>query len=67
MVHEAPLSLGMGAEIIAKLSQKTFDYLKSPPLRVTGEDTHIPYFLREEDYLPNAKKISQAIQSSLDY
>ena len=39
VVHEAPLTLGMGAEIVARLMEDCFDALEAPVLRVTGYDT----------------------------
>ncbi|HET9960168.1 MAG TPA: alpha-ketoacid dehydrogenase subunit beta, partial [Polyangiaceae bacterium] len=50
VVHEAPLTCGFGAELVALLSQRCFDYLRAPPERVTGWD--IPFgYARELDYL----------------
>jgi pyruvate dehydrogenase E1 component subunit beta len=65
VVHEAPRSFGAGAEIISRLMDKAFYYLESPIHRVTGYDIVIPYFNRENDYLPNVKRIIQASKSAL--
>jgi pyruvate dehydrogenase E1 component beta subunit len=34
---------GIGAEIIALISEYAFDWLDAPPLRVTGKDVPLPY------------------------
>ena len=36
IVHEAVKTLGVAAEIIARVNEKAFLYLQSPPIRVTG-------------------------------
>ncbi|HET7929249.1 MAG TPA: transketolase C-terminal domain-containing protein, partial [Actinomycetota bacterium] len=41
VVHEAPLTLGMGAEIVARIVEEAFDRLEAPVARVTGPD--VPY------------------------
>jgi len=65
IVHEAHRSFGAGAEIIARLVEKSFYYLEAPIQRVTGFDTHVPFFAREQDYLPNATRIVQAARAAL--
>lgn len=36
-------SFGVGAEIIALTAEYAFDYLKAPPIRVTGAEVPTPY------------------------
>lgn len=67
VVHEAPRTLGMGAEIAALLAERAFHYLKAPVRRVTGYDTPIPYFQMENLYLPNVSRISKAIFDTMKY
>ncbi len=67
IVHEAPRTLGLGAEISARLMEKAFLYLKAPFKRVTGYDTQMPYFQLENEYLPQTTKILQAIDETLHY
>jgi pyruvate/2-oxoglutarate/acetoin dehydrogenase E1 component len=43
VVHEAPKTCGMGAEIVSLIVEQGFDYLDSPVLRVCGKDTPIPF------------------------
>jgi pyruvate/2-oxoglutarate/acetoin dehydrogenase E1 component len=66
IVHEAPRTLGMGAEISAVISERMIEYLYAPIIRVTGPDTPIPYRL-EEYYLPNEKRIAKAAEKILNF
>ncbi|MGC8608964.1 MAG: alpha-ketoacid dehydrogenase subunit beta [Thermoplasmata archaeon] len=61
IVHEAPRTLGLGAEISAIISERAIEYLYAPILRVTGPDTPFPYKL-EDLYLPNEERIMAAIE-----
>ena len=60
VVHEAPKSCGLGAEIVALINEKAFLYLEAPPTRVTGFDTPFPYTL-ENEYLPLSHRIAPAL------
>ena len=61
VVHEAPKTCGYGAELISLVVEKAFYHLEAQPVRVTGYDTPFPYTL-EDDYLPRAPRILQAIR-----
>lgn len=63
MVHEAPRTGGLGAEIVSLLTEKAFYHLQAPPVRVTGFDTPFPYSL-EMEYLPLSHRILPAILKS---
>ena len=65
IVHEAQRSFGPGAEVIARLVEKSFWYLEAPIARVTGYDTMVPYFAREGDYLPDETRILAAARQVL--
>lgn len=67
VVHEAPLSYGPGAEVAARIAESCFLHLKAPVARVSGPDTHMPYFARENLYIPDASRIVRAAQEVLDY
>ena len=60
VVHEAPKTCGLGAEIVSLITEKAFVHLEAPPVRVTGWDTPFPYTL-EMDYLPLANRILPAV------
>ena len=36
------MTLGVGAEVVARIVEDCFDYLEAPVLRVTGFDTPYP-------------------------
>jgi 2-oxoisovalerate dehydrogenase E1 component beta subunit len=67
VVHEAPVFLGMGAEIAARVSETCFFSLEAPVMRVGGFDTPYPPSRVEEDYLPDLDRILDAVDRSLAY
>ncbi len=67
VVHEAPVSLGMGAEIAARVTEECFYSLEAPVLRVGGFDTPYPPSRIEEDYLPDLDRVLDAVDRSLNY
>ncbi len=66
IVHEAPRTLGMGAEISALITERMIEYLYAPILRVTGPDTPFPYKL-EEYYIPSEARIMKAASKVLEF
>jgi pyruvate dehydrogenase E1 component beta subunit len=67
VVHEAPLTLGMGAEIVARLVEGCFDQLEAPVLRVAGYDTPYPPATIEARYLPSVERILAAVDRVVGY
>jgi pyruvate dehydrogenase E1 component beta subunit len=67
VVHEAPLTLGMGAEIAARIMELGFDYLQAPVARVTGWDVPYPPASLESHYLPSVERISEAVRRTVKY
>jgi pyruvate dehydrogenase E1 component beta subunit len=67
VVHEAPLTLGMGAEIAARIMEEAFDHLEAPVIRVTGYDTPYPPATLEQHYLPTADRIADAVRRTVTY
>jgi len=67
IVHEAPRSFGPGAEIVARLVEKSFLYLEAPVRRVTGFDIHMPLYQKELDYLPGVSRIITAARDTLNF
>ncbi len=60
IVQEAARSFSVGSEISAQVSEKCFLNLLAPVQRVTGFDTHMPYFKNENFYLPSTEDIVAA-------
>src|SRR5919198_853049 len=67
VVHEAPLTLGMGAEIAARIMEEAFDHLEAPVIRVAGHDTPYPPATLEEHYLPTVDRIAAAVRRTIEY
>ncbi len=65
IVHEAHRSFGVGAEIIARINERCLFSLEAPIERVCGFDVHVPFFAREREYLPDARRISAAARRVL--
>jgi pyruvate dehydrogenase E1 component beta subunit len=67
VVHEAPKTAGLGAEIATIIQERCFLHLQAPVQRVCGFDTVMPYYKLELDYLPDANRIGEAIGQCLAY
>jgi pyruvate dehydrogenase E1 component beta subunit len=67
VVHEAPLSLGPGSELAARVSEECFYHLEAPVLRVTGFDTPYPPSRMEEEYLPDLDRVLDAVDRVMGY
>lgn len=67
VVHEAPLTSGLGAEVAQLITQACFDTLKAPVERVTGFDVPYPSGDLEDEYIPNIDRILFGIQRVLEY
>lgn len=63
IVHEAPKTCGVGAEIACLLQENLLSELMAPVMRVTGYDTVIPYFQLEKYYIPSVNRIRDMIMS----
>jgi pyruvate/2-oxoglutarate/acetoin dehydrogenase E1 component len=67
VVHEAPRTLGFGAEIIARINEEALLYLEAPVRRVTGYDVPYPLYGREMAYLPSEERILRAIEDTIHF
>ncbi|MDS1270080.1 alpha-ketoacid dehydrogenase subunit beta [Lipingzhangella sp. LS1_29] len=67
VVHEAPLTLGMGAEIAAQVTQHCFYHLEAPVQRVTGFDTPYPPSRLEEHYLPDLDRVLDGVDRAVAF
>ena len=61
VVHEAPVTAGLGAEIAARVTQECFYHLEAPVLRVGGFSTPYPPSRLEEHYLPDLDRVLDAV------
>jgi len=67
IVHEEPRTLGLGAEIIARINEKAFLYLEAPVKRVTGYDVPVPLPKLEDHYLPGTERVAKAITETAGF
>ena len=67
VVHEAPRTCGLGAEITALINEKAFLNLEAPVERVTGFDVPFPLYKLESYYLPNVERIIRGIENVVKF
>jgi 2-oxoisovalerate dehydrogenase E1 component beta subunit len=67
VVHEAPRTAGLGAEVSALIHERAILDLEAPVLRVTGYDVPFPQFANEDDYLPSVDRIAAGATRVLDF
>ncbi|AJX16718.1 2-oxoisovalerate dehydrogenase [Burkholderia ubonensis] len=66
IVHEAPRTAGLGAEIAAVIAERGLYSLLAPVQRVTGYDVVVPLFRLESQYLPSVERIVDAARKTLE-
>jgi pyruvate/2-oxoglutarate/acetoin dehydrogenase E1 component len=66
IVHEAQTSFGVGAEVAARIAEKAIFELQAPILRVGSHSFPYPFPGYENYYIPNAVKISKAIDKVME-
>ncbi|GAA3054634.1 alpha-ketoacid dehydrogenase subunit beta [Kitasatospora albolonga] len=67
VVHEAPVFLGLGAELAARITEKCFYHLEAPVLRVGGYHAPYPPSRVEETFLPDLDRVLDAVDRALAY
>lgn len=67
IVHEAPRSCGVGAEIASSLYERVFLDLQAPIQRVTAPDIPPPLYRLEQLYIPNVEDILDACDAVLNF
>lgn len=66
VTHEAGGEAGVGAEVIASITELCFSSLEAPPLRVTGHDIPYPPAKLERHHLPDLDRLLDAVDRVLD-
>ncbi|XP_055887941.1 2-oxoisovalerate dehydrogenase subunit beta, mitochondrial-like [Biomphalaria glabrata] len=64
--HEAPITMGFGAELAASIQQDCFLRLEAPIERVCGYDTPFPHVF-EVFYMPDKWKCLEAVKRLISY
>ncbi len=67
VVHEAPVFMGLGAEIAARVMHDLFDVLAAPVERVGSPTTPYPPARVEKLFLPDADRILEAVDRTREY
>ncbi len=67
VVHEASTFLGVSAEVAARVTEECFYHLEAPVLRVGGFHTPYPASRVEEEYLPDADRVLDAVDRALAF
>jgi 2-oxoisovalerate dehydrogenase E1 component beta subunit len=68
VLHEDTRTGGLGAELAATVSEKAFEWLDGPILRVTAPDAPVPYSPPlEEAFLPNVNTLLAAVRKLVRY
>jgi 2-oxoisovalerate dehydrogenase E1 component beta subunit len=68
VLHEPTKTGGPGGEIAALVSERAFEYLDGPILRLAPPNTPVPYSPPlEEHFLPNVGTVGKAIRALYDY
>jgi 2-oxoisovalerate dehydrogenase E1 component beta subunit len=67
VVHEAPVTGGVGAELAARIAEDDFTSLEAPVVRVGGYDIPYPPAKLEDVYLPDVDRVLDAVDAVLNY
>jgi pyruvate dehydrogenase E1 component beta subunit len=67
VVHEAPKTCGVGAEIAAFVAERAMLSLEAPVLRVTGQDITVPLAKGEDYYYPSPERVAWGIKKIMEY
>ncbi len=67
VVHEDTLTMGIGAEISACISEKAFTYLDAPVMRLGSLDTPVPFHKSLEDQFLPWNRMQEKIEELIAY
>ena len=67
VVHEAPKTGGLGAEIASIIQEESLLYQEAPVERITGFDTPFPLYALEDYYLPEPARIEDGIRDAVEF
>lgn len=67
IVHEAPKTAGLGAEISTILQEEALIYQEAPIQRIAGFDAPMPLHALEGYYLPQAVRIQEGILDAVEF
>ena len=67
VVHEAPVFLGVGSEVAARITERCFYRLEAPVLRVGGYHAPYPPSRLEKHFLPDLDRVLDAVDRAMAY
>jgi pyruvate dehydrogenase E1 component beta subunit len=67
VVHEAPRTAGVGAEIAATIQEEALLYQEAPVERITGFDTPVPLGEAEDYHIPAALRIREGLREAVEF
>jgi 2-oxoisovalerate dehydrogenase E1 component len=68
VLHEDSVTLGWGAEVVARIAANCFDYLDAPVLRVGAKDSFVASAVSlEEEVLPSVEDLRAQVTKLLEY
>ncbi len=68
ILHEATMTGGFGAEVAARITEKGFEYLDAPPVRVASLDTPVPFSINLEKEIFSARaRLQEVLEHLLTY
>jgi len=68
VLHEDSVTLGWGAEVVARIAASCFDHLDAPVLRVGAKDSFVGSAVSlEEEVLPSVEGVRRQVTKLLEY
>lgn len=67
VLHEAPKSVGFGAEITTRIQENAILSMEAPVERVTAPDVPYPLYTLEDFYMPNKKRAVKGLERVLEF
>jgi len=67
VLHEAPKSVGFGAEIATRIQENEILKMEAPVERVTAPDVPYPLYTLEDFYMPNKNKAVKGLERVLNF
>ena len=67
VLHEAPKTCGLGAEIAAMIGESALLSLSAPVMRMTAPDITVPLPKSEDLYTPSPERVLRAVRKLMEY
>ena len=68
VLHEDSVTLGWGAEVVARIAASCFEYLDAPIVRVGAKDSFVPSAVSlEDEVLPSVEDLRREVTRLLEY